>query len=223
MPTARARRRPGPRQRGYDKQWEIRRARHLAREPFCRHCAGEGWAGVAGEHVDHVIPARDRRWLFDADWNLQTLCAGCHRAKSASEIHELPDLLHPTLPQSHREFRVLAGPDVFEIHRLAARRAGPADSVITTGVHPTRRSLRHRNERLTELLFRPHGTLWLVVPGARDAHRRFWDHVSGNPLELIADADRTNAAWWGLHDMDLRALAAAGRRTPERGGSPWLG
>lgn len=90
-------RRGSARERGYDSRWEGMRRRHLRIEPFCRQCMAEGKA-VVGKVVDHVIPHRGARWLFDMPENLQTLCLPCHGAKSGQEAHLDLDVIWPLEP-----------------------------------------------------------------------------------------------------------------------------
>jgi len=64
--------RTGDRRRATDA--ELHR-RILSARPRCAHC------GRAATEVDHITPVRDGG--TDHPANLQPLCAGCHRAKSA--------------------------------------------------------------------------------------------------------------------------------------------
>jgi 5-methylcytosine-specific restriction protein A len=71
--------------RGYNRQWEKARSRHLAKEPLCRHCLKEGKTTVATV-VDHIIPHKGDEFLFwDSEGNWQSLCKWCHNKKSARE------------------------------------------------------------------------------------------------------------------------------------------
>jgi 5-methylcytosine-specific restriction protein A len=78
--------------RGYTWGWSRRRARFLRQYPLCGMraggrppvlslCADEGRT-TAGAHVDHVIPHRGDRSLFDDPENWQTLCVACHARKT---------------------------------------------------------------------------------------------------------------------------------------------
>ena len=63
--------------RDYGAAWQVVRAEHLRLESDCRLC------GVPGTEVDHVLPLRDGGTHRHS--NLQTLCATCHRRKTAAE------------------------------------------------------------------------------------------------------------------------------------------
>jgi len=58
--------------------WRQRRARQLAREPWCAYCAREG-RQMRASVADHVLPHRGNAELF---WTgrLQSLCMACHSA-----------------------------------------------------------------------------------------------------------------------------------------------
>ena len=57
---------------------------HLLQEPFCRECARHGIRRRATD-VDHVVP-HDGDWAkFTDRGNLQSLCHGCHSAKTMAE------------------------------------------------------------------------------------------------------------------------------------------
>lgn len=68
----------------FAKKWRERSKLHLLQEPFCRECAKRGVRTRATE-VDHIIPHRGDRTLFDDDANLQSLCHLCHSKKTFSE------------------------------------------------------------------------------------------------------------------------------------------
>ncbi len=83
--------------RGYDRRWRTRRALFLTRYPFCGDRPG-GQTPVMSKcfdeqivtcatHVDHVVPHRGDRNLFD-DWhgNYQALCARCSGRKSQAGL-----------------------------------------------------------------------------------------------------------------------------------------
>lgn len=62
--------------RGYDGAWRNVRANFLAHNPYCVHC------GAPGNEVDHIVPHRGNRALFENTNNLQTLCKSCHSRKT---------------------------------------------------------------------------------------------------------------------------------------------
>ena len=63
--------------------WKRRRGAQLAREPFCRICAGYGLRVQAAD-VDHVLPHRGDVSLFMTA-PLQSLCHSCHSRKTVAE------------------------------------------------------------------------------------------------------------------------------------------
>lgn len=66
-----------PSKRGYGRDWQALRLRHLASEPLCRMCKAEGRI-TAATVVDHIVPieqAPHRR--LDAS-NCQSLCKPHH-------------------------------------------------------------------------------------------------------------------------------------------------
>jgi 5-methylcytosine-specific restriction protein A len=77
-------------ERGYDYAWQQRRKRILSRDGGLCQIKGPGCTYVARE-VDHVInkaAARARGWTdeqIEAETNLQSVCPGCHKAKTKAE------------------------------------------------------------------------------------------------------------------------------------------
>ncbi len=66
--------------------WRQRRARQLAREPWCAMCLAHG-KQMRASVADHVVPHRGDAHLF---WQgrLQSLCMSCHSSvKSRIEIN----------------------------------------------------------------------------------------------------------------------------------------
>jgi 5-methylcytosine-specific restriction protein A len=62
-----------------DPRWRKARAAQLKREMACRLC------GQPALEVDHIIPHRGREeFAFNPD-NLQSLCHGCHEAKTKAQ------------------------------------------------------------------------------------------------------------------------------------------
>ena len=61
--------------------WRQRRARQLAREPWCAMCLADG-RQVRASVADHVVPHRGNAELF---WQgrLQSLCISCHSSDKA--------------------------------------------------------------------------------------------------------------------------------------------
>jgi 5-methylcytosine-specific restriction protein A len=85
--------RPSAAERGYDGRWNRLSQAHRAAHPNCQmrnaECGmGNAECGKPGALVDHIEPvatAPERR--YDPA-NLQTLCWGCHRTKTAREKRE---------------------------------------------------------------------------------------------------------------------------------------
>ena len=77
-------------ERGYDYAWQQRRKRILSRDGGLCQIKGQGCTYVARE-VDHIVnkaAARARGWpdeRIEADENLQSVCPGCHAAKTKAE------------------------------------------------------------------------------------------------------------------------------------------
>ncbi|NMF98398.1 HNH endonuclease [Aromatoleum toluolicum] len=59
-----------------------RRARWLSCHPLCVECEREFRVTAASE-VDHIFPLADGG--ADDESNFQSLCDGCHKAKTAAE------------------------------------------------------------------------------------------------------------------------------------------
>jgi 5-methylcytosine-specific restriction enzyme A len=79
--------RASARERGYDRTWELLRAKHLRDYPDCMNC------GDVATEVDHRIPFRRADGSIDdglrlEPTNLQSLCTPCHRRKTAAEAVE---------------------------------------------------------------------------------------------------------------------------------------
>lgn len=64
--------------------WTDLRNHQLVIEPFCRECSKHG-IRLKATDVDHIEPHRGRLDLFLDASNLQSLCHGCHSAKTLSE------------------------------------------------------------------------------------------------------------------------------------------
>src|SRR5262245_39236077 len=60
--------------------WQVIRRRQLVRQPLCAGCPGL----VEATEVDHIIPIKRGGAKRDPN-NLQSLCASCHREKTAAE------------------------------------------------------------------------------------------------------------------------------------------
>jgi 5-methylcytosine-specific restriction enzyme A len=77
-------RRGSARARGYDRRWERMRIDFLRQHPLCVLCLAKGIT-TAANVVDHIVPHRGDRKLFDDPNNLQSLCKPCHDSKTALE------------------------------------------------------------------------------------------------------------------------------------------
>ena len=71
--------RPSAALRGYGRRWQRLRGMQLSREPLCRECAKHGET-VPATDVDHVMPLSEGG--SNGLENLQSLCHGCHSAKT---------------------------------------------------------------------------------------------------------------------------------------------
>lgn len=71
--------RPNAGDRGYDGLWQKVRRVQLGREPICRACKRQ-----MATCVDHIIPLSQGGERLDYQ-NLQSLCRGCHAAKTGRE------------------------------------------------------------------------------------------------------------------------------------------
>ncbi|MFW5407729.1 HNH endonuclease [Pectobacterium brasiliense] len=70
-------------ERGYGRAWDIRRMRILMRDNYvCQECRRND-IGTPATHVDHIIAKAHGG--TDDDENLESLCAPCHRKKTATE------------------------------------------------------------------------------------------------------------------------------------------
>lgn len=72
-------------QRGYGSEWDKTRARILKRDRYtCQ--IGKAQGNIhAGNTVDHIV--NKAAGGSDADSNLQTVCATCHRVKTQREAN----------------------------------------------------------------------------------------------------------------------------------------
>ena len=69
------------------RRWQLLRLKAFARDSWrCRKCNKAG-----ALECDHIIPLHKGGAPYDAD-NLQTLCRGCHIAKTAEDAGRGPDL-----------------------------------------------------------------------------------------------------------------------------------
>lgn len=81
--------RPSSAGRGYGYWWSNKkktgvRDRFLRRNPLCAECRRNG-RDRAATVVDHIVPHKGDRLLMRDVGNMQSLCDGCHNAKSARE------------------------------------------------------------------------------------------------------------------------------------------
>ena len=89
--------------------WQKLRARVLAAEPLCRHCAARGLT-VPATDVDHMNGADDNRLE-----SLQPLCHECHSRKTAADqgkrvIHGCDVSGNPADPSHHWNRAAVRGP-----------------------------------------------------------------------------------------------------------------
>jgi 5-methylcytosine-specific restriction protein A len=71
--------RPSARKRGYDREWQKLRAKHLRDNPACIVC------GAKATTVDHIRTVKERPELRLDPLNLKSMCASCHSRKTAKE------------------------------------------------------------------------------------------------------------------------------------------
>ena len=63
--------------------WRKCRNAYIAKQPLCEHCATVGTIKPA-DVVDHIVERRDGGDNYNHN-NLQSLCHGCHNAKTQEE------------------------------------------------------------------------------------------------------------------------------------------
>lgn len=73
--------RPGPRQRGYDSEWERGRAEYLAEHPYCSRFG----CREPAVDVDHIKSIRDRPDLRLVRSNWRGYCRSHHSSRTAKE------------------------------------------------------------------------------------------------------------------------------------------
>ena len=61
--------------------WRKLRKQHLKRHPHCVKCGS-----TEKLQVHHTVPPRGNESLFYDEYNLETVCATCHRVLTAKEI-----------------------------------------------------------------------------------------------------------------------------------------
>lgn len=76
------RRRPGPRDRGYDTRWERTQAAYLAAHPYCEDEEGCIEPATDVHHLDGLGPLGPRGHDWD---NLQSLCHPHHSKRTARD------------------------------------------------------------------------------------------------------------------------------------------
>jgi len=67
--------------RGYDYKWQQYRATYLPEHPLCESCKAYGYI-TPSVVVDHIIPHKGDKALFDDPANHQALCKECHDRKT---------------------------------------------------------------------------------------------------------------------------------------------
>ena len=78
--------RPSAAKRGYGRQWQRQREAYLREKPFCADPYGVHGARLEEATVlDHIVPHKGDRALFEDAGNRQGLCKACHDRKTATE------------------------------------------------------------------------------------------------------------------------------------------
>ena len=72
----------------YSKAWKRMRAIHLLNSPLCECCSLHGYVEIAKD-VDHIIPHRGDKKIFNNTNNLQSLCKSCHSRKTNHEKNDM--------------------------------------------------------------------------------------------------------------------------------------
>ena len=67
--------------RGYGRKWRIARISFLLQNPLCIECKANNKT-TAASVVDHIIPHRQDRNLFNDQSNWQPMCKTCHDRKT---------------------------------------------------------------------------------------------------------------------------------------------
>lgn len=73
--------RPSAAKRGYDRHWHEMREQQLRLHPLCQECAKSEIIEEA-TIVDHIVPHRGNKTLFNDPNNWQSLCVRCHSRKT---------------------------------------------------------------------------------------------------------------------------------------------
>lgn len=76
--------RPNACRRGYGYRWQKCRELFLKQHPLCAICLEQGKV-VSSTVVDHIVPHKGDKKLFNDSANWQALCTSCHNTKTASE------------------------------------------------------------------------------------------------------------------------------------------
>lgn len=74
--------RPNSHQRGYTRRWYKMTAVFRATHLYCRACEAKGIMTPMTD-VDHIVPHRGNKELFENPNNWQALCKTCHSEKTA--------------------------------------------------------------------------------------------------------------------------------------------
>lgn len=90
----------------YGKRWARVRLQHLARDPLCVRCAGDGLV-VPATVVDHIKPHKGDTVLFWDRTNWQSMCAPCHDGPKQREEHYFASEL---VGRTHPPLTVMVGP-----------------------------------------------------------------------------------------------------------------
>ena len=178
--------------RGYDHRWRKLRLMVLRKEPLCREC------GRGATVVDHVIPHRGDRALFNDPYNLQSLCKACHNKKSGRENSGFHHLMYPLdLPRLDCPAVIVCGPPGAGKNTLVEKKSTPGDALCDLDIIKARvggdlkKAVHERNEALRRLASDPPERLWFIVTAPHAAERSFWARTLSAEVWLLMPDEET--------------------------------
>lgn len=202
--------RPGPAERGYDREWQLARKLHLANHPQCT----EFGCGEPATDVDHIQSVQERPDLRLDPSNFRSMCHAHHARRTArdqgfartgsdnSSNAPLRGQRHPEwLRKSIVPLTVVCGAPGAGKSTYVEQRRGPRDMVLDLDEIAARlarqplyqaapswhdAALRYRNGRLALLCY---GNLWpmawLVVSEPHAQWRQWWVDKMGARIVVM--------------------------------------